>query len=151
MTAKPGNVWDDQWDFEGSEPWFTGAERKLPGAERLKASVYELPPGGHTAYHFHHGNEELVIVLKGRPTLRTPAGPRVLEEGEVVPFRRGPEGAHGFSNETEAPVRYVMMSIRESPDAVEYPDTRQVSVMALTSSQFGGPLWAMQTLDPPEA
>jgi uncharacterized cupin superfamily protein len=32
--------------------------------------------------------EELVVVLDGRPSLRTPDGWRELHEGEVVPFLR---------------------------------------------------------------
>jgi uncharacterized cupin superfamily protein len=148
-VSKNNNIWQDDWDDVADLPWFRGAVRDLPGAERLKASVYELPPGGFTAYHFHHGNEELLLVLRGRPTLRTQTGDRQLTEGEVVPFRVGPEGAHQLRNETDEPVRYVMMSLRTSPDVVEYPDTHQLSVMALTDSQFGEPLWSMRTLDPP--
>ncbi len=40
-----------------------------------------------------------------------------------------------------------MASNRPSPDAVEYPDTRQLSVMAFTESQLGRPLWDIRTLD----
>ena len=55
----------------------------------LGASVYELPPDGYGVYHFHHGSEELLIVLRGQPTLRTPDGERQLDEGEAVVFPRG--------------------------------------------------------------
>jgi hypothetical protein len=44
-----------------------------------------------------------------------------------------------------------MMSNRPSPESVEYPDTRQVSVMAFTDSQFGRPLWDIRTLEKPTA
>ena len=71
----------------------------------------------------------------------------MLEEGDVVAFRVGPEGAHQVLNRTEQPVRYVMVSDRTSPEAVEYPDSRQISVMARTDSQLGQPLWDMRTLD----
>ena len=64
----------------------------------LGATVYELPPDGYVVYHFHHGSEELLIVLRGRPTLRTPDGERQLDEGDVVYFPTGPEGAHGLTN-----------------------------------------------------
>ena len=45
-------------------------------------------------YHAHHGNEEWVIVRRGQPTLRTPEGEQVLEEGDVVCSPRGKDGAH---------------------------------------------------------
>jgi hypothetical protein len=38
-------------------------------------------------------------------------------------------------------------SNRPSPEAVEYPDSRQLSVMAFTESQLGSPLWDIRTLE----
>ena len=81
-------------------------------------------------YHAHHGSDELLLVLRGRPTLRTPAGERQLEEGEVVAFPAGPEGAHGFRNDTDEPVRYVVAGTRVSPEVVEYPDRKQVTAQS---------------------
>ena len=54
------------------------------------------------------------------------------------------------ARETDQPARYVMICNYATPDAVEYPDTRQLSVMAFTHSQFGKPLWDMRTLDGPD-
>ena len=50
---------------------------------------------------------------------------------------------------TDHPVRYVMFSNFVSPDVVEYPDIRELSVMAITESQLGGPLWHMRSVDEP--
>ena len=53
------------------------------GAELLGGSLYELEPGDRLGpYHTHHANEEWVIVVRGRPTLRTPEGERELREGD---------------------------------------------------------------------
>ena len=106
-----------------------------------------LPGGTGGLYHFHHGAEELLVVLRGTPTLREPAGERVLEEGEVVHFPVGPDGAHQLLNRSEEPVRYLVAGTRPSPEAVEYPDSRQLSVMAFSKDQFGRPLWDIRTLD----
>src|SRR2546423_9266760 len=64
------------------------------GADKLGLSLWELDPGI-TAYpyHWHVVEEELIVVLDGRPNLRTPAGWRRLEPGEVVPFLVGEAGA----------------------------------------------------------
>jgi uncharacterized cupin superfamily protein len=78
-------------------------------------------------YHTHHGSEELLIVLRGRPTVRTPDGERQLDEGDVVHFPPGPEGAHGIRNDTDETVRYVVAGTRVSPEIVEYPDLKQVT------------------------
>lgn len=147
-TAPTTNIWADSWEQEVDEPWFRGRERRLAAGKQLGATLYELPAGGHSVYHFHHGTEELLVILRGTPTLRTPAGERVLAEGSSLVFARGAEGAHGLRNETEKPVRYLMAATRPSPDAVEYPDTGQLSVMALTDSQTGAPLWHMIGLGP---
>jgi uncharacterized cupin superfamily protein len=150
-VAEQANIWSEEWEFESDEEWAAGRATRLPRGEQLGATVYEIDPEQTSGYyHFHHGAEELLVVLRGRPTLRTPEGERELEEGDVVHFPVGPEGAHQLINRSAAPVRYLMFGTRPSPEAVEYPDSRQVSVMALTESQFGRPLWDIRTLDPPE-
>ena len=93
----------------------------------LGASLYELDPGDFLVYHAHHGAEELLIVLRGRPTLKTPAGERQLDEGEVVHFTTGMDGAHGLRNDTSELVRYVMAGVRVTPEVVEYPDLQKVT------------------------
>lgn len=148
MSAIP-NIWSDDWEFDSDEEWAAGKSTRLPRGEKIGATVAEMPPAGTSGfYHFHHGAEELLVVLRGRPTLREPAGERVLEEGEVVHFAVGPAGAHQLLNRTDEPIRYLMVSNRPSPEAVEYPDTRQISVMAFTESQLGRPLWDIRTLEP---
>jgi uncharacterized cupin superfamily protein len=136
------NVFRDEWD-EG-EDWSGGGakSRRLVGpGMQLGATVYELGPGNFGVYHFHHGSEELLIVLSGRPTLRTPDGERQLAEGEVVHFPNGPDGAHGVRNDTDEQVRFVVAGIRVSPEIVEYPDLKQITAQARTESQTGERLW----------
>jgi uncharacterized cupin superfamily protein len=99
------------------------------GSEKLGLSLWELPPG-EAAYpfHFHLAEEEIVVLLEGRPSLRTPAGWREMEEGEVACFRVGEEGAHQIVNRTEQPVRFLAMS-NQQPDIVVRPDSRSLSVV----------------------
>lgn len=118
-------------DFESSDrPGFTHRRARLgrqAGAERLGASLYELPAGQASfPYHWHGANEELLIVLQGRPTLRTPAGMRELAAGEVVAFRTGPSGAHQVLNRSAAPVRFLVVSEMIAPEVSGYPDTGKV-------------------------
>jgi uncharacterized cupin superfamily protein len=146
------SIWADEWDFDGTEPdapaGYGARATRLPRGRQLGASIYELPAGRTQApYHFHHGAEELLVVLRGRPTLRTSQGERELAEGEAVHFAAGPEGAHQLSNRTDAPVRYLFISNFTTPEAVEYPDSGKVLVLARTSSQHGEPLWSMHRLD----
>ncbi len=148
------NVWDVEWDEDGSsdaeEAGYAGVRGtrlpRPPGWD-LAAAVWELDPGATQApYHFHHGAEELLIVLRGRPTLRTPDGERELEEGEAVHFAKGLAGAHQVSNRSDAPVRYVIASGATSPEVVEYPDSGKVIAMARTESQQGERLFTIHRL-----
>jgi uncharacterized cupin superfamily protein len=98
------------------------------GAENLGASLYELQPGDEMVFHYHVQREELLIVLGGRPSLRTADGWEELPEGEVVAFPRGESGAHGYRNDTNEPVRLLMISEMNGPNISVYPDTDQIGV-----------------------
>ena len=72
------------------------------GTELIGCSLWELPPGEAAyPYHFHLSDEELILVLAGRPTLRSPEGLRQLEEGEILRFALGDEGAHQVVNRSD--------------------------------------------------
>jgi uncharacterized cupin superfamily protein len=145
------NIWTDVWD-PAEEDWSGGGvvSKRLPRApERpgLGATVYELDPDDFVVYHFHHAWEELLVVLRGRPTLRTPDGERELAEGESVHFPLGAAGAHGIKNETEGRVRFLMASTISSPEVVEYPDLRQITAQARTPSLTGERLWLIHDVE----
>ena len=150
------NVWDVDWGPHGeyeqaaAAAGFGGVRgrrlRRQLGAA-ISAAVWELEPGATQApYHFHHGGEELLVVLRGTPTLRGPDGERELKEGEVVHFPRGPEGAHQLSNRSEAAVRYILAASQGSPEIIEYPDSGKIAAMARTETSAGGPLFSMHRL-----
>jgi uncharacterized cupin superfamily protein len=125
------NIWTDDWD--DGEDWSGGGgkSRRLVGSGVfLGATVYELDPGTWAIYHAHHGSEEVLLVLRGRPTLRTPEGERQVGPGDVVSFKPGPEGAHGLRNDTDEPARYVVAGTRVSPEVVDYPDLKQVTAQS---------------------
>jgi uncharacterized cupin superfamily protein len=126
------NLWEPE--FEDSErPGFTYRRARVgrqAGSERLGASLYEVPPGNATfPYHWHSANEELLIVLSGNPSLRSPEGWRELNEGEVVAFRTGEEGAHQIANRSEEVVRFLVVSEMRAPEMSGYPDTAKVGVL----------------------
>ena len=98
------------------------------GSEHLGASVYELQPGDEMVFHYHVQREELLVVLEGRLSLRTADGWEDLPEGEVVAFPRGERGAHGYRNDTDGPVRVLMISEMNGPNISVYPDTNQIGV-----------------------
>jgi len=131
-VAGDPNVNHPEWDNELLEdPFRLRAMRvgQRAGASELGATLYELEPGGAISpYHVHHGNEELLLVLTGRPRLRTPDGVRDLEPGAVVAFARGAAGAHRVTNPASAgePARVVLLSTMHFPEVAEHLDTGTV-------------------------
>lgn len=98
------------------------------GSERIGASLWQLPAGEAAyPYHFHYSDEEIVIVLEGRPSLRTPQGTRVLQPGEAVRFALGEDGAHQILNPTGQTVTFLAVSSNGGTDIVVYPDSGKVA------------------------
>lgn len=103
------------------------------GAQEIGGSIYDLPPGQSICpYHFEYGNEEWLLVLRGRPVLRHPEGDGEaedeLEPGDTVCFSRGPAGAHKVTNRTDEPVRVLMLSTMTEVDISYYPDSEKFGV-----------------------
>jgi len=147
------NVFDPRFDEPREHPGFCVRRARLGrqvGSQRLGASLWDLPPG-ETAYpyHAHLGEEELIVVLAGRPSLRTPAGWRELEQGEVVAFPRGEEGAHQLANRSPTTVRFLAFSTNGEPDIVLYPDAGKVGVSERRpdGSGFGSYFFAADAVD----
>jgi uncharacterized cupin superfamily protein len=118
-------------DKDDPDGYHTGMARfgKEIGARLIGGSLYELPPGQSICpYHFEYGDEEWLIVLEGRPTLRQSSGTRRLAAGDVVCFPPGPEGAHKVTNRTKERVRVLMISTLNEPSVAVYPDSDKVGV-----------------------
>jgi uncharacterized cupin superfamily protein len=121
------NINDPIFDELREHPGFRCLRARVSrqaGSERLGLSLWELPAGEAAyPYHYHLAEEELVVVLDGQPSLRTPDGWRELQEGEVVPFLRGEQGGHQLVNRTRNTVRFLAFSTSGEPDIVIYPDS----------------------------
>jgi len=126
------NLLQPEFDDVRDHPGFACRRARLgrqAGARSLGASLWELPPGEAAyPYHFHHVEEELIAVVSGRPSLRTPEGWRELEEGEVVAFPVGEAGAHQLLNRTGEPARFLSFSTGGEPEIVVYPDSDKVGL-----------------------
>jgi uncharacterized cupin superfamily protein len=119
------------YDSDDPEGFRSGLFRVGPevGAEQTGTSVYELPPGQAVCpYHYEYGEEEWVLVLEGRPTVRTPEGREQVGPFDVVFFPRGPAGAHQIRNDTDSTVRILMWSAVVYPTATAYPDSDKVGI-----------------------
>jgi uncharacterized cupin superfamily protein len=132
MSARV-NIADPAFAYDGDDPegFRAGMFRTGPqlGARRTGASVYELPPGQAVCpYHYEYGEEEWVLVLAGRPSMRTPEGTEQLEPFDLAFFPRGPEGAHQLRNDGDATARILMWSEVTVPTVTVYPDSDKLGI-----------------------
>jgi uncharacterized cupin superfamily protein len=134
------NLNGDEWDRSEDRPGWRSKDVWVGhriGSELLGGSMYELEAGDRLwPYHTHHANEEWAIVVRGQPTLRTHEGERQLHEGDVVCFPRGKEGAHQVRNDTDAPIRVLMLSSTLQPDIVEYLDTGKIGARSVAGERI---------------
>ncbi len=126
------NIFQPEFDEPRDREGFRARRARVGyqlGTERLGLSVWEIAPG-QAAYpfHFHLGEEELLVVLTGRPSLRTQEGWRDLSEGDAISFLRGQSGAHQLVNRSSEPVRFLAVSTNGELDAVIYPDSNKLGV-----------------------
>jgi uncharacterized cupin superfamily protein len=101
-----------------------GAEKLGYGATRLARGEVFCP------YHWHTREEELFVVLRGTPTLRTPRGTFALRPGDCVAFSTDARGAHALSNDAEEEALVLLVANTDPGDTCFYPDSRKFVVEA---------------------
>jgi len=134
IITKVINLHHPAWDAE--VPSGTGTLRAVrvaqhAGATRLAANLYELEKGTVVSpLHFHRGNEELLFVLAGTPTLRRGLEEeRTLAPGEVVSFPAGPAGVHQILNRATEPARVLIAATNDLPEVAEQVENQQLVVI----------------------
>jgi len=125
------NLYDAELQHDEDDPPGYAADflRTAPllGGKKLALNVIELPPGQSVCpYHYESWEEEWIVVLTGRPTVRTPAGERELGPWDCVYCPAGEEGAHKVTNHTDEPSRIFIWSNRSHPATSIYPDSNKV-------------------------
>jgi uncharacterized cupin superfamily protein len=130
----PVNLFEVEPEADESDPAGYRSRRvrvgPMIGGAALGASVYDLDPGESVCpYHYEYGNEEWLVVLTGKPTLRDDENEEYeLKPWDVVVFPEGPEGAHKLTNRTDEPVRIAIFSTKNDPDVTIYPDSDKIGV-----------------------
>jgi len=127
------NLADPAFEYDHTDPagFRAGMARFGPelGAEQTGASLYELAPGEALCpYHYEYGEEEWLLVLGGRPSVRHPGGTDELEPLDLVCFVRGPDGAHQIRNDGGETARVLMWSTVVLPSATVYPDSDKIGI-----------------------
>jgi uncharacterized cupin superfamily protein len=123
-TAEPEY---DETDPEG----YRAAQLKvapLIGGVTMAGGYYVVAPGQSNCPYHYESDEEWLLVLEGRLTVRHPEGEDELEPGDLVCFPAGPDGAHKLTNNGDAPVRMLIVSTANLPAVAVYPDSDKIGV-----------------------
>lgn len=124
------NLDDLPWEGEVG-PGLYGSDDKILAhhvrQQRLDLAVTRLGPGKRSCpYHFHHVGEELFVVLEGEGLCRLGGETFRIKRHDVISCPPGPEGAHQFINDTDAPLIYMAISTEDDAEIAEYPDSGKV-------------------------
>lgn len=102
---------------------------KMSDAKQLIFDIRHLDPGKYSfPYHFHQNSEELMYLISGEMTVRTPGGLEIIRQGELVFFELGETSAHQFYNHSDAPCVYLDIRTNMGMDVTEYPDSGKVNI-----------------------
>lgn len=117
----------DDGDPEGYRCGAASVGRDAGGiANNVK--LYEVPPRQSVCPYHYEYEEEWLLIIDGELILRTPAGERQVDRGELVCFAPGPDGAHKLTNRTESAARVLMFSSAREPAVAVYPDSDKLGV-----------------------
>jgi uncharacterized cupin superfamily protein len=101
---------------------------RLIGARTMAGGYFVLEPGQANCPYHYESDEEWMLVLEGRVTVRHPDGEDEAEAGDLVCFPAGPEGAHKLTNTSDARARLIIVSTRNLPSVAVYPDSDKIGV-----------------------
>ncbi|HKY32276.1 MAG TPA: cupin domain-containing protein [Candidatus Polarisedimenticolia bacterium] len=132
--ARIVNVEQVPWEEESHGDRYRMRRRHMglaAGSRRLGLSLYELPPGGCSwPYHYHLANEEAILVLRGKGTLRLAGRTLEVRAGDYIVLPAGEAGAHQLINEADASFEFLCFSTMQEPDVSVYPDSGKIGVFA---------------------
>ena len=99
------------------------------GGSRIGVAIEELPPGRQSCpAHYHLLEEEHLLILEGRATLRLGDRSYAVTAGDYVCFPAGQAAAHALFNDGTEPCRYLIIGDRNPADVIVYPDSGKVRV-----------------------
>lgn len=97
---------------------------------KLNINFYTLQPGkSNYPYHSHFGREEVIYIISGTATLKTPKGDIEVSEGDVISLPTNEQGAHMLTNHTTEPVTYLDVDTVCDSDVILYPNSGNVRIM----------------------
>jgi uncharacterized cupin superfamily protein len=133
MIVGPGQAPRDEADNGGVIVYLsTGG-----GITQFGAYLDTLMPGAVSSErHWHDAEDEFLYVLDGTATVIDDDGAHDLTPGDAACWRHGDPNAHHVTNQTDVPVRYLIVGTRVARDICHYPDSGEQQVNLDTTWQI---------------
>lgn len=84
-----------------------------------------------------YAQEEAFVILEGEGSLRAAGEMLAIRAGDTIFIPPGPQYPHQIVNTSAAPLKYLSIGTRESPEVVEYPDSGKYLAMARSERADG--------------
>jgi len=93
------------------------------GLSQFGANIVILAPSALSSLrHWHEQQDEVLVVLSGRPTLVDDSGETPLAPGDVATFPAGEANGHHLINKTAEEVRFFVVGTRTETETAWYSD-----------------------------
>ena len=107
---------------EGRDRYLAAPLGKALGLAHFGVHHETIFPGGRSSVpHAHSKDEEFVYVVEGRPSLWIDGHLTELDEGDAVAFPAGTGIAHSFLNNSDAPIKLLIVGEHHADDRATYP------------------------------
>ena len=93
------------------------------GLTQFGVNLCRLEPGsGSSIRHWHHNEDEFVLVLEGEAVLIDDDGETVLRPGDAAGFKAGVANGHCIVNRSARDTVFIEIGTRAPTETAEYPD-----------------------------
>jgi uncharacterized cupin superfamily protein len=93
------------------------------GLKHLGANFVTLKPGAWSSQrHWHHGEDELLVMLSGEATLVEDGGTSTLHPGDICVWPAGNPNGHCIQNNSAAECRFLVVSAGDDEAGGVYSD-----------------------------
>jgi uncharacterized cupin superfamily protein len=93
------------------------------GLTQFGANLVILAPGGRSSLrHWHHAEDEFVMVTEGELVLVQDEGEYVMHPGDCAAWPAGDRNGHCFLNRTAREARFLVVGSKSAHEVVTYSD-----------------------------
>ena len=122
VPVKTGSIYPEPYasQMEGRSSLRLG---DAGGLTQFGANEVILQPGSRSSLrHWHHREDEFVMIIQGECVLVQDGGETVMRPGDCAAFPAGDPNGHCFVNRSGAEARFLVVGSRMNPEKATYSD-----------------------------